>query len=652
MRSVAWKILVLLLAVQFVFAADLTGVWKGSAGPLGQIVLTLSQTGNSLSGDIELGGQIFPIGNGSIGDDKIAFFISRAVSGRLLKLPFTATVRNGEMTLASALANGILRPDSPDAQTLAIERVAATMRLWGAIRFFHPYLAYRPIDWNGALISALPLIEKSQSNDEFARAITAMLGTLGDPETRVLGDGEPDPISSGPCQCRRIVRSGLSEGNSQAYYADWESVDRNAVYVVRLPGLRVAVRTAEPLRDDTTFQRSQDPDRADLPSREQRLLGLALYWNAIHYFDGYPELLEAWDSALEDFIPGFEAAQSREDYVAEIVRLASRTHDGHSGLTPLGLITILGKQPDVTLRHIGDDVVVTASNVAGVARGDVVDTVDGKPAFEVEKSLMNLFPWSTLRFGVYNADRFLLAGAAPSVRVGVRRSDGSAVSVELARNEPLATVRPTPVVPEAFGRLPSGVGYIDLTRLPEAEVDAAFDSMPDAPGIIFDLRDGGVHGLFQSVPGRLTDKPVPATRGRVRVWHGPDPAAMTEEGSVQNAIPSGKRAYRGPIAVLINASAFSQTEHTALFLEAAAAKTFFVGSPTSGTDGELTGILLPGHVMADFSGMSFAHGDGRELQRIGIIPDVWAEPTVAGIREGGDEVLDAAVKTLQRASGQ
>ncbi len=41
------------------------------------------------------------------------------------------------------------------------------------------------------------------------------------------------------------------------------------------------------------------------------------------------------------------------------------------------------------------------------------------------------------------------------------------------------------------------------------------------------------------------------------------------------------------------------------------------------------------------------HADGRQLQRVGLRPDVPVQPTIAGVRAGRDEVLDAALAYLK-----
>lgn len=112
---------------------------------------------------------------------------------------------------------------------------------------------------------------------------------------------------------------------------------------------------------------------------------------------------------------------------------------------------------------------------------------------------MDLFPWSTRQSGGLIADRYLLAGAGPLVVLGVRKPKGGDEQIELERNSPLAFVRPTPVMETSFGLLPSGLGYIDLTRLSLGDVDRAFDSLMGVPGIIFDLRGSVGSGAFPRV---------------------------------------------------------------------------------------------------------------------------------------------------------
>jgi C-terminal processing protease CtpA/Prc len=105
--------------------------------------------------------------------------------------------------------------------------------------------------------------------------------------------------------------------------------------------------------------------------------------------------------------------------------------------------------------------------------------------------------------------------------------------------------------------------------------------------------------------------------------------------------------YKGRTVMLIDERAISQAEHTGLFFEAANG-TKFIGSPTAGANGDVTQFCVPGGIWIHFSGQAVRHADGRQLQRVGLVPDLEVRPTIQGIRSGRDEVLDKAIEYLER----
>lgn len=71
------------------------------------------------------------------------------------------------------------------------------------------------------------------------------------------------------------------------------------------------------------------------------------------------------------------------------------------------------------------------------------------------------------------------------------------------------------------------------------------------------------------------------------------------------------------------------------------------GSITAGADGNVSDIVLPGNISTMISGIGVYYPDGTETQRIGIVPDVEVKPTVEGIKNNKDEVLDKAVDWIR-----
>jgi len=66
-----------------------------------------------------------------------------------------------------------------------VDRLAELGKLWVNIRYFHPYLAYRDINWDDAFAKAVPKVNAAASADQYAAAVQEMLDVLGDPLTKI-----------------------------------------------------------------------------------------------------------------------------------------------------------------------------------------------------------------------------------------------------------------------------------------------------------------------------------------------------------------------------------------------------------------------------------------------------------------------------------
>lgn len=622
--------MILLLALAL---ADIGGNWRATAPDGGQeVVLELKQSGEAVSGSMTAAGSRYTIKDGLLRGNSLSFCILIPSQGRRSPQCLTGKFEGGELRLDDDEMPLVFRRFQAAPGAARVERLAGLMRGWGAIKFFHPYLAYRPIDWDRAFLNAIPRVEAARTTKEYAAALEAMVAELKDPETRVLREGETLPeVPAGPR--RRLVRN--------AYYVDWETVDAAPPYATELPeGVRVVMRTGEPLGASTEITTTEPAYDTGLPSRELMLLALARYWNTIRYFFGYHAGIPSWDAVLTEAVPRFEAAGTWREYVFAIARLAAQTRDSHSVVPQLR--NELGDWPDLDIWPVAGQSVVRGAAV-GVERGDVITAVNGEDVTRRRQFLLDLIPNSTPYGGLLQANQWLLAGHGPEVKVRVRKADGREVEATLRRSGGKAPGQRGPV----YEVLPGGIGYIDLGRLEVTDVDRAFDAVLETHGLIFDMR-GYPRQTAPAVASRLTERRVPAALIDERTWHGPDPSISSLEREVQYAWPSAKPKYKGRVAVLIDARAMSQAEHACLYLEAAANATF-IGSPTRGSDGSVTNTLLPGGVRVNFAGMEIRHADGRPLQRVGILPHIWVEPTIAGLRQGRDEVMERAVEFLKAA---
>ncbi|HEX4739158.1 MAG TPA: S41 family peptidase [Allosphingosinicella sp.] len=392
-------------------------------------------------------------------------------------------------------------------------------------------------------------------------------------------------------------------------------------------------------------------DRA--PAVGERVLALAKLWGAIDYFYPYKSLLERpWEGQLEAFLPAFLAADSRTAYEDAVQGLAHQIEDSHVHVEGLreSWMGRRGWTPPVAIRPVGGGFAIVSvyPDLAGRIRpGDEIVAVDGQPAAAIAAHIGRTISASTPQALAGFTAWMLAAGPQGSdARLTLRRAGAPPFDVTVKRSLPVASAagRPGDGKP-AWRRLAPDIGYVDLQRLTFADANKALDDLLDTRAIIFDLR-GYPQGTAWTIAPRLAlpgrDGAVAALFRRPHYYMPSGPTEMFTSFD-QRLPPTDKLHYKGRVIVLIDDRAISQSEYTAMFFKAAA-DPVFVGTPTTGANGDVTVIALPGGLSVSFTGHDVRFPNGRQLQRVGIQPDVKVAPTLAGIRAGRDEVLEAGIR--------
>lgn len=94
--------------------------------------------------------------------------------------------------------------------------------------------------------------------------------------------------------------------------------------------------------------------------------------------------------------------------------------------------------------------------------------------------------------------------------------------------------------------------------------------------------------------------------------------------------------------ILENEFTQSHGEHLVMCLQAAPNATI-IGSQTAGADGGVCKYEIIKGYNTIFTGFGIFYPNKKETQRIGIVPDIEVKPTILGIQQGKDEVLDRAL---------
>ncbi|HEV7921159.1 MAG TPA: S41 family peptidase [Thermoanaerobaculia bacterium] len=384
------------------------------------------------------------------------------------------------------------------------------------------------------------------------------------------------------------------------------------------------------------------------PPVEYRLLAAARMWGIVHYFYPYLDLIGDWDAVLPRAVDEMLRARDQDEYTAAAIGIMRNVEDTHTGVsgTPAVARVTGGRSPmPIEVRQVEHRWIVTRlldeQAAYGFTVGDELISIDGEPAAARATRLSRWLTASTPAGLRYLLSLRMTGGEEGSTGLAVvEKADGTRRGLRAVRKRSWYGNAPKS---EPWRLINGDLGYVDLRVLTVARIDAMLEAMRGTKSIIFDMR-GYPNAVAYPMIGRFN------TRGakvgaifRRKLVQAPIGNETDFTIEFRQELPqSSKPKYAGTTFMLVDERTISQAEHTGLWLQAASG-TRFVGSQTAGADGDVTWFYLPGALRVNMTGHDVRHADGRQLQRVGLVPEVKVAPTVAGIRAGRDEELEAAV---------
>ena len=419
----------------------------------------------------------------------------------------------------------------------------------------------------------------------------------------------------------------------------------------RKPGATIAWKPLPMVIRSTSEKAYLGMHFPDLPFRQLAVIRL---WAVIDAFFPYKDLMDApWDDVLTEFLVRMEQVRTAQDYALTLAEMAARLQDNHVWVSGHPQLLAWRGEARLPLEFWNVDGRVLVAGILdpmaapNVRLWDEVTEIDGVSVTtlmnEKEPYLSSANPWSR----DYYLARFLGWGSHHSeAKLTLRKEPGRFETVILKRSKdyPRSSLREWDMI----GLKPDNIGYADLSRLQPDQVDELFEKVKDTRGLILDMR-GYPNGTAWPMAPRLNVKG--AAVGALFMPNIVAGDSSGEQGApwmtFQQPLPKGdgKPLYRGTVVMLIDERTISQAEHTGLFFEAACGVTF-IGSPSAGSNGDVTETVLPGGVTVRFTGQGVRHADGRQLQRVGLQPHIHVRPTVKGLQAGQDEVLERAIQFL------
>jgi C-terminal processing protease CtpA/Prc len=373
-----------------------------------------------------------------------------------------------------------------------------------------------------------------------------------------------------------------------------------------------------------------DLDRVKRPARQTngdgRAALIVAYAATRTFFPYLEEVGDTLDARLEESIAML--GPDRASVTRALGRYSEALHDGH--VVVRGADGFPGSR--ASFESVGSDWVVANDGVPGVQPGDVLLAIDGEP---IATRVAEIEPF--------------LSGSPQAIKARISARFGGRQYTLRTPEGATRTVDVKPAIPHFPHHDPfkDGIVYVDMSHVVREGTAELHAMVAKARGMILDMRG------YPSIPAMdvLGYVLPPSARGpemaeidatafgtRRGPWEPPQRVANWSH------VGQG---YEGPVVMLAGPNTQSRAEHfMTFFISAHRGKV--IGSATSGANGTITGVQLPGGYSMLFTGMFVRQPDGSRFHAIGHLPDIAVEPTIDDLAHGRDVVLDRAVLELTR----
>lgn len=289
--------------------------------------------------------------------------------------------------------------------------------------------------------------------------------------------------------------------------------------------------------------------------------------------------------------------------------------------------------------------VVTDAGDSGLKRGDIITHIEGKTVEIMIGQMRPYYPASNEVSRMNNIARDILRSNKDCIQIKYVSADGQAKQKTIStvnRKKWLYDFHTQKDKHPSYKFIGKDIGYINLENITKEDIPVIKQKFINTKGIIIDLRNFPPDVYHLLVPYFM-----PETTGFSKQTRGnPDhPGEFTFLPIYK--IPASEEVYRGKLVIVVNEETGSNAEYTAMAFQAGK-NAIIVGSQTGGFDGNISEIILPGGLITYISGNGVYYPDGKETQRTGIIPDIEVKPSIKGIREGRDGLLEKAIEFIKR----
>lgn len=544
--------------------------------------------------------------------------------------------------------------------------------LYGYLRFFHPSDEMQAVDNEKLLLYGIGQVRHCQGRAELAEALRRVFQPLAPTVAIGAEMAEPQAVSWQPGSVEvYFVHRGVglhSRSRYESVRIGRENFKRQRTFSIGTPEKRVLAKdigmgirchiplvlylpSAVPDSFSTEFETLNEalaviePEQKSAEQADTRLAAVIYTWNILRHFYPYWDVVQAdWDAVLRESLAAAITTDAGTLGGMEILaHMLEKLKDGHAGLNhPANPDTLY---PYFLTALVEDKIVATYSRAEEIKPGDVILEVDGQDARQRLDSAMALISGSPHWKRAKALQWWSLwgKGSEPLCRLKIQRGE-EPLAVQTKRLWHWALKILKEICREAFYEIEEGYYYCNLERLSKEQFEGSLKELARAKGVVFDLR--GYPKIHKQFLCHLIDQPVKSAYFNTPIVYYPDRETPTAYETTRWNLQPEKPRIKGKVVFLTNSSAMSYSESLLAIVKHYGLGPI-IGTPTAGANGNVNGFRAPGGYSISFTGMQVLQHDGSQHHLAGIQPDIYMEPTLEGIRQGRDELLEKAVEVIK-----
>lgn len=565
-----------------------------------------------------------------------------------------------------------------------LSNLQAFARALNYVRFFHPSQEAAQADWDRLVQEGIRAVESAATPAELASRLRDFFGPYAPGAQWLLSSEQPKipPVPTGAALLVRWRHEGFGQrGKHDSIYSSAREfiplsegatsgwADPRSTTTLELGG---GVKAWLPSvcfagADKVTFP-SGGPVPAALASpalpepttgagvgndRATRLGDVALAWGVFQHFYPYFEVTGTdWTAELSKALNSAALDQDAQAFTHTLSRMTAALKDGHAMVLGPGDGALSIPSLLIAIVDEGPVAKFAGESARQVPVGSRILAVDGEPAAVRMARLATEISAATegwMRRKL--APRLLLGAPGTSVTLHYLTPSGLPLVAVLPRDADPWTLASTggPAL-ASIAELKPGVWYVDLGRISDQEFGAALPKLVEAKGILFDLR-GYPGNLSPRFLQHLTDSPLTSARLNKPIVTQPDGQGWQWDTSGRWDLPPLAPRLKARVAFLSGGGAISYAESILGIVEAYKLADI-VGEPSAGTNGNVNPFTLPGGYRLSWTGLKVLKHDGSRHHGVGILPTVPLKPTLKGLAEGRDEVLEKGLELVSQPSGR